>query len=42
MTLTAAGIPPATLGPDMVTQLVAWAATKSRDDAIATMQEAAT
>lgn len=36
--LTAAGITPAALGPDMVDQLVAWSKTASRDDVIATMQ----
>jgi hypothetical protein len=39
--LTAAGITPAALGPDMVEQLVAWSKATSRDEVIATMQRAA-
>jgi hypothetical protein len=38
--LISAGITPATLGPDMIDQLVAWAKTKTRDEIIETMQTA--
>lgn len=39
--LTAAGITPATLGPDMIDQLVAWEKVTERDEVIAVMLRSA-